>query len=47
MSTPTSAWLLGESLPAWKLQAAGLVIAGLALNTLAGRGGAAAVAAPR
>lgn len=43
----TSAWLLGESLPAWKLQAAGLVIAGLALNTLAGRSGAAAIAAPR
>ena len=43
----TSAWLLGESLPAWKLQAAGLVIAGLALNTLAGRSRAAAIAAPR
>ena len=42
-----SALLLGEPLPAWKLEAAGLVIAGLALNTLAGRGGAAAVAAPR
>lgn len=27
-----SAWLLGESLPAWKLLAAALVLAGLALN---------------
>ena len=29
-----SAWWLGESLPAWKLVAAGLVMAGLALNLL-------------
>jgi O-acetylserine/cysteine efflux transporter len=29
-----SAWLLGESLPAWKLGAAALVMAGLALNLL-------------
>ncbi len=29
-----SAWLLGEALPAWKLGAAALVIAGLALNAL-------------
>jgi len=29
-----SAWWLGEALPAWKLIAAGLVIAGLALNLL-------------
>ena len=28
----TSAWWLGEPLPAWKLAAAGLVVAGLALN---------------
>ncbi len=32
-----SAWLLGESLPGWKLLAAALVIAGLALNFLASR----------
>ena len=42
-----SALLLGEPLPAWKLEAAGLVIAGLALNALAGRGGARAAPAPR
>ncbi|WP_369820439.1 EamA family transporter [Rhizobacter sp. Root29] len=29
-----SSWWLGESLPAWKLVAAGLVMAGLALNLL-------------
>jgi O-acetylserine/cysteine efflux transporter len=29
-----SSWWLGESLPAWKLAAAGLVMAGLALNLL-------------
>jgi O-acetylserine/cysteine efflux transporter len=29
-----SAWWLGESLPAWKLGAAALVMAGLALNLL-------------
>ncbi|HEY8123454.1 MAG TPA: EamA family transporter [Myxococcota bacterium] len=29
-----SAWLLGESLPGWKLAAAALVLAGLALNAL-------------
>lgn len=29
-----SAWLLGEALPAWKLAAAALVLAGLALNLL-------------
>jgi O-acetylserine/cysteine efflux transporter len=29
-----SAWLLGETLPAWKLGAAALVLAGLALNAL-------------
>jgi O-acetylserine/cysteine efflux transporter len=29
-----SAWLLGEGLPAWKLAAAALVMAGLALNLL-------------
>jgi len=29
-----SSWWLGESLPAWKLIAAGLVMAGLALNLL-------------
>ncbi len=33
----TSAWWLGEALPGWKLGAAGLVMAGLALNTLAVR----------
>lgn len=33
-----SAALLGESLPGWKLGATALVIAGLALNTLASRG---------
>jgi O-acetylserine/cysteine efflux transporter len=33
-----SAWVLGEPLPAWKLAAAGLVLAGLALNLLASRG---------
>jgi O-acetylserine/cysteine efflux transporter len=32
-----SAWLIGEPLPAWKLVAAALVIAGLALNLYAGR----------
>lgn len=32
-----SAWLLGESLPGWKLAAAALVMAGLALNVLASR----------
>ena len=32
-----SAWLLGEALPGWKLGAAALVIAGLALNALAPR----------
>jgi O-acetylserine/cysteine efflux transporter len=32
-----SAWLLAEPLPAWKLVAAALVIAGLALNFLASR----------
>ncbi|MBE7942290.1 MULTISPECIES: EamA family transporter [Ramlibacter] len=32
-----SAWLLGEALPGWKLLAAALVMAGLALNTLASR----------
>ncbi len=30
----SSAWLLGEPLPAWKLLAAALVVTGLALNTL-------------
>jgi O-acetylserine/cysteine efflux transporter len=30
----SAAWMLGESLPAWKLSAALLVMAGLALNTL-------------
>ena len=30
----SSAWLLGEPLPGWKLLAAGLVMAGLALNLL-------------
>jgi len=30
----SSAWILGESLPPWKLLAAGLVMAGLALNLL-------------
>ena len=30
----SAAWMLGESLPAWKLTAALLVMAGLALNTL-------------
>ena len=30
----SAAWMLGESLPAWKLSAAVLVMAGLALNTL-------------
>ncbi len=38
-----SAWWLGEPLPLWKLAAAGLVLAGLALNllgpTLLTRGG--------
>jgi O-acetylserine/cysteine efflux transporter len=29
-----SSWWLGESLPTWKLIAAGLVMAGLALNLL-------------
>ena len=29
-----SAWLLGESLPAWKLLAAALVMGGLAINLL-------------
>jgi O-acetylserine/cysteine efflux transporter len=33
----SSAWWLGEPLPAWKLAAAGLVIAGLGLNLLAAR----------
>jgi O-acetylserine/cysteine efflux transporter len=33
-----SAWWLGEGLPAWKLAAAALVIAGLGLNFLAMRG---------
>ena len=32
-----SAWLLAEPLPLWKLAAAGLVISGLALNTLGPR----------
>ncbi|MCW7540056.1 EamA family transporter [Aquabacterium sp. A7-Y] len=32
-----SAWWLSEPLPGWKLQAAGLVLAGLALNVLASR----------
>lgn len=32
-----SAWWLGEGLPAWKLGAAALVLAGLALNLLAAR----------
>lgn len=30
----TAAWVLGESLPGWKLLAAGLVLGGLALNLL-------------
>ncbi len=30
----SAAWLLGESLPVWKLVAAGLVLSGLALNLL-------------
>ena len=29
-----SAWWLGEDLPAWKLAAAGLILAGLAINLL-------------
>ena len=33
----TSAWLLAEPLPAWKVSAAGLVLVGLALNAYAGR----------
>lgn len=33
----TSAWFLGESLPAWKLQAAGLVLAGLVLSVFGPR----------
>jgi O-acetylserine/cysteine efflux transporter len=32
-----SAWLLAESLPLWKAAAAGLVLAGLALNAYSGR----------
>jgi O-acetylserine/cysteine efflux transporter len=42
-----SAWILGESLPAWKLVAAALVMGGLALNLYASRpAGALAVARP-
>jgi len=41
-----SAWLLGETLPGWKLGATALVIAGLALNTLASRPAAASSDAP-
>ena len=33
----TSAWLLAESLPTWKILAASLVLAGLGLNAYAGR----------
>lgn len=40
-----SAWWLAEPLPGWKLGAAALVIAGLALNVLAGRMAAARAAA--
>lgn len=39
-----SAWWLAEPLPGWKLAAAALVIAGLALNVLAGRRAAAQAA---
>ncbi len=47
-----SAWWLGESLPGWKLAAAALVIAGLALNVIVsrrmvGRGNTGAVAPAR
>lgn len=42
-----SAVVLGEAMPAWKLGAAALVLAGLALNTLAGRRAAALAAATK
>ena len=42
-----AALMLGEPLPAWKLAAAGLVMAGLALNVVAGRGAARGVAVAR
>ena len=41
-----SAWWLAEPLPGWKLAAAALVIAGLALNVLAGRMAAARLPPP-
>lgn len=42
-----SALMLSEAMPGWKLGAAALVLAGLALNTLAGRRAAALAAATR
>ena len=42
-----AALMLGEALPAWKLAATGLVMAGLALNVVAGRGAARGVAVAR
>ena len=41
-----SALWLGEALPSWKLAAAGLVMAGLALNVWAGRLRASTLSAP-